>query len=74
MDTIQNFKHKKNLWWYMKTQMFQIVIMGAKAFVHVINKGDAFLIYVFPNQMLNHINMKSFFIQNIQGCVLKEEC
>jgi hypothetical protein len=48
--------------------------MGAKAFMHVINKGDAFLIYVFPNEMLNHINMKSFFIQNIQGCVLKEEC
>jgi hypothetical protein len=48
--------------------------MGAKAFVHAINKGVAFFIYVFPNQMLNHINMKSLFIQNIQGCVLKDEC
>ncbi len=46
--------------------------MGAKAFMHVINKGDAFSIYVFPNQMLNHINMKSIFRENIQGCVLKK--
>jgi hypothetical protein len=47
--------------------------MGAKVFVHAINKGDAFSIYVFPNQVF-HINMVSLFIQNIQGYVLKEEC
>ncbi len=72
-ECIQNFKHKKTFGGVWKSKCSKLLFMGAKVFVHAINKGDAFSIYVFPNQVF-HINMVSLFIQNIQGYVLKEEC
>jgi hypothetical protein len=35
-------------WWYMKIQVFKVIVRENKAFMHVAKKGDAFLIYVFP--------------------------
>ncbi len=39
---------KEGHWWYAKPKCWKSLFIGAKTFMHVTKKGDAFLIYVFP--------------------------
>jgi hypothetical protein len=46
---MQNLKQKEDLDGVKKPRCLKLLFVGAKAFMKVATKGDAFLIYVFPS-------------------------
>jgi hypothetical protein len=72
LNACKNLKHNGDLGNIKRFRCPKLLVVGAKGFMHVTKKGDAFFIYVLPLLNVEHVHMKFLpSIKNSRMCLKK---